>query len=84
MPPLFASKQTFARIDFLRQGERLVDEKGTYYVKFLAKNQTKQARSKHARVGNGKENTYACGGQRERLQGMLLTDNGHSIMGGQK
>ena len=84
MPPLFASKQTFARIDFLRQGERLVDEKGTYYVKFLTKNQTKQTLSGHARVGNGKEDSYACGGQRERLQGMLLTDNGHSIMGGQK
>ena len=80
MPPLFASKQTFARIDFLRQGERLVDEKGTYYVKFLTKNQTKQARCKPARVGNGKEDTYACGGQRERLQGMLLTYNGNNIV----
>ena len=84
MPPLFASKQTFARIDFLRQGGQLVDEKGTYYVKFLAKNQTKLTRSEHARVGNGKENRCAYYGQRERLQGMLLTDNGHSIMGGQK
>ena len=84
MPPLFASKQTFARIDFLRPSERLVDEKGTYCVKFLTKNQTKLTRSKHARVGNGMENTYVCGGQRERLQGVLLTDNGHSIMGGQK
>ena len=36
--PLFAPKQTSARIDFLRQGERLVDRKGTYYVKFLAEN----------------------------------------------
>ena len=62
----------------------MVDEKGTYYVKFLTKNQTKLTRSKHARVGNGMENTYVCGGQRERLQGVLLTDNGHSIMGGQK
>jgi len=35
-------------------------------------------------VGNGKENTYAYYGLRERLQGMLLTDNGNSIMGGQK
>ncbi len=84
MPPLFASKQTFARIDFLWQGERLVDEKGTYYVKFLTKNQACQTRCEPARVGNGKENRCACGGQRERLQGMLLTDNGHSIMGGQK
>ncbi len=31
--PLFASKQTFARIYFLRQGERLVDKKGTHNVK---------------------------------------------------
>ena len=36
--PLLASKQTFARIDFLRHGERLVDKKGTYYVKIIAKN----------------------------------------------
>ena len=39
--PLFASKQTFARIDFLRQGERLVNRKGSYNVKFLTKNWTK-------------------------------------------
>ena len=32
---LWASKQTFARIDFLRQGERLVDKKATYGVKYL-------------------------------------------------
>ena len=62
----------------------MVDEKGTYYVKFLTRNRTKQACCKPARMGNGKEDTYACGGQRERLQGMLLTDNGNSIMGGQK
>ena len=36
MLPLFASKTTFARIDFLRQSERLVDKKGTHSVKFLA------------------------------------------------
>ena len=41
MLPLFASKATFARIDFLRQSERLVDEKGTHSVKFLAEKQTK-------------------------------------------
>ena len=39
--PLFASKQTFARIDFLRQGGRLVDEKGTQSVKIHAKKLTK-------------------------------------------
>ena len=36
--PLFASKPTLARIDFLRPGERLVDRKGTQNVKILAKN----------------------------------------------
>ena len=39
--PLFASKQTFARIDYLRQGGRLVNRKGCYNVKFLTKNRTK-------------------------------------------
>ena len=33
--PLFASKQTFARIDFLRQGGRLVSRTGTHNVKIL-------------------------------------------------
>ena len=36
--PLLASKQTSARIDFLRQGGRLVGEKATFYVKILAEN----------------------------------------------
>ena len=35
--PLLASKQTFARIDFLRQGERLVDKKATHNVKIYTK-----------------------------------------------
>ena len=35
--PLFAPKQASARIDFLRQGERLVDKKGAHNVKILAK-----------------------------------------------
>ena len=34
--PLFAPKQTSARIDFLRQGARLVDEKGSHNVKISA------------------------------------------------
>ena len=41
--PLFASRQTSARIDFLRQGGLLVDGKGTFCVKFLAVNWTKVA-----------------------------------------
>ena len=39
--PLLAPKQTFARIDFLRQGERLVDRKATFRVKFLTEKLTK-------------------------------------------
>ena len=38
--PLFAPKQTFARIDFLRQGDRLVDKKATHNVKIYAKKLT--------------------------------------------
>ena len=39
--PLLTPKQTFARIDYLRQGERLVDRKGTRNVKILAQKVTK-------------------------------------------
>ena len=38
--PHFASKPTFARIDFLRQSDRLVDEKGTQNVKIYTENLT--------------------------------------------
>ena len=34
----------------------------------------------YTRMGNGTESTYAYDRQRERLQGMLLTANGDSIM----
>ena len=36
----FCIKPTFARIDFLRQGRRLVSKKGAYNVKFLAEKLT--------------------------------------------
>ena len=78
--PLLAPKQTSARIDFLRQGERLVDRKGTHNVKIITKNHTKLTYGKHARVGNDTENTCACYHQCERLQGMLPTANGDNIM----
>ena len=39
--PLLTPKQTFARIDFLRQGERLVGRKGTQSVKILAEKITR-------------------------------------------
>ena len=38
--PRFASKQTFARIDYLRQGVRLVNGKATHNVKICTKNCT--------------------------------------------
>ena len=38
--PLWASKQTFARIDFLRQGGRLVGKNGTHNVKIRTKKLT--------------------------------------------
>ena len=69
LPPFYI-KTTFARIDFLRQDERLVDKKGTHNVKFIAKNYTKRLYRKNARVGIGSENMYACDGQRGRLQGV--------------
>ena len=64
----------------MRQGERLVNKKGTYHVKFLTENQTKRVCAAYTRVGNGTENTYAYYCQRERLQGILLTANGNNIM----
>ena len=53
---LLASKQTFAKIDFLRQGERLVDKKATYYVKILAKTRQNDC-SADMCMGNGVENS---------------------------
>ena len=38
--PLWASKQTSARIDFLRQGGRLVGRKDTHNVKIRAEKLT--------------------------------------------
>ena len=48
--PLVASKQTFARIDFLRPSELLVDKKGTLCVKFSAEKWTKQNKSTRDRA----------------------------------
>ncbi len=49
MLPLFESKQTFARIDFLRQGGRLVD---TLNVNFLLKTRQKTIMCVCTRMGN--------------------------------
>ena len=39
--PLLASKQTFARIDFLRSDGRLADKKALTMLKFLLKSRQK-------------------------------------------
>ena len=51
--PLLASKQTSARIDFLRQGGRLVNKKGTHNVKIRTENKTKQIKPCARAKGNG-------------------------------
>ena len=82
--PLLASKQTSARIDFLRQGGRLVDGKGTFCVKFLAESLTKALISPTRLWATSPKNTYAYNRQCERLQGILPTVNGDSIIEMQK
>jgi len=59
MLPLFASKQTFARIDYLRQGGQLVDKKGTHNVKFYAENWTKESIPPYTRAWTTAQRTYA-------------------------
>jgi len=77
--PFFASKTTFERIDYLRPSGQLVDYEGTHNVKILTKNR-QNTYTTYTRMGNGTESTYAYDRQRERLQGMLVTANGDSIM----
>ena len=67
--PLLASKQTSARIDFLRQGGLVVRKNGTHNVKICAEKLTKQLRVYMCMV-NGTEGSYAYGRQCERLKGM--------------
>jgi len=68
----------------LRQGGRLVDKKGSYNVKFLTKNRTKQTMLCTRVKATATESRYVYDQQRKRLQGMLLTANGNSIMQTQK
>ena len=71
--PLLAPKQTSARIDFLRQGERLVDKKATFCVKFLTKNHTKWLRRIHV---HGQRHVAPTG-----LQPPTQMDAGHAAHG---
>ena len=77
--PHFASKQTFARIDYLRSSGSWWITMALIVLKFLLKTR-QNACAIYTRMGNGTESTYTYDHQRERLQGMLLTANGDSIM----
>ena len=75
----FASTTTFARIDFLRQGGRLVIKKGTHNVKILTENKTKQIMPFTRGKETETESTYVYNRQRKRLPRMQLTANGGCI-----
>ena len=70
--PHFISKQTFARIDFLRQGGRLVSRKGTHNVKILTENKTIVVASCAREWANGMESTHVYVRQSQWLQGMQI------------
>ena len=57
--PLLASKQTSARIDFLRQGGRLVDRMATFHVKVLAESWTNGDWAAYTSLGNATGKTRA-------------------------
>ena len=57
--PLFAPTTTFARINFLRQGGRLVNKKGTHNVKILTENKTTQTMPCTRAKGNG-DGKHVC------------------------
>jgi ligA (fragment) len=62
----------------------LANKNDIHNVKILAKNKTKDDYAVYAKTANGMENIYAYCRQRQRLQGMLLTTSGDSIMETQK
>jgi len=65
--PLLVPKRTSARIDFLRQGGRLVDGKGTFCVKFLAESLTKAVVLSIHLWATARKNTYAYNRQCEQF-----------------
>ena len=66
----FASKQTFARIDFLRQVGDWWTKKALRMLNFLLKIRQKNDCHIYTRRGSGMGNTYTYKRQGERLQGM--------------
>ena len=78
--PLFASRQTSARIDFLRQGGLLVDEKGTFCVKFLVENWTKVVVPCKRAWATEQGTSVLATPRRKRLQGMQSTANAGGVV----
>ena len=80
MLPLFAPKQTFARIDYLQQDGRLVGKKALIMLNFLPKTRQNSdyAMYKHMGVGIVSSNVYDR--QPVWLQGLQPTANNGSIM----
>ena len=69
--PLFASKTTFARIDFLRQGERLETKRALRMLNFLRKTRHKKNNyAMFARMGNSTKSMYTYYRQCGQLQGI--------------
>ncbi|OFQ08340.1 hypothetical protein HMPREF2955_03470 [Prevotella sp. HMSC073D09] len=66
------------------QGERLVNKKGTYNVKFLTENKTTQIMPCTREKETETESTYVYNRQRKRLPHMQLTANGGCIKQTQK
>ena len=63
----FASKQTFARIDFLRQVGDWWTKKALRMLNFLPKTRQKNDYHIYTRRGSGTESTYTYKRQGERL-----------------
>ena len=74
--PFFASKQTFTRIDFLRQGEQWWPEMALIMLNLLLKTRQKQLRGVHV---HGQRN-----GKRVRLRLTTQAVTGHTSHGQRK
>ena len=73
MLPPFAPKQTFARIDYLQQGGRLVGKKTLIRLKFLLKTRQNNDYAIYKHIGIGIVSTNVYDRQPVWLQGMLPT-----------
>ena len=80
MLPPFAPKQTFARIDYLQQGGRLVEKKALIMLEFLLKTRQNNDYAMYKHMGIGIVSTNVYDRQPVWLQGLLPTANNGSIM----